>query len=98
MEYSFSQLSNIAKSLRERYPILEIERTKVRPAQDIDNRLNALFEKIDEASSNIEEFNNQIIRQLIAQIRVDSEDKMTIILASGYRFEAKLTIKEVEVA
>jgi len=28
----------------------------------------------------------------------DSEDKMTIILASGYRFEAKLTIKEVEVA
>ena len=78
--------------------VLEIERTKVRPAQDIDNRLNALFEKIDEASSNIEEFNNQIIRQLIAQIRVDSEDKMTIILASGYRFEAKLTIKEVEVA
>ena len=78
--------------------VLEIERTKVRPAQDIDNRLNALFEKIDEASSSIEEFNNQIIRQLIAQIRVDSEDKMTIILASGYRFEAKLTIKEVEVA
>ena len=94
-ENEFKRVSDNIKDLKH---LLEIERTKVRPAQDIDNRLNSLFEKIDEASSNIEDFNNQIIRQLIAQIRVDSEDKMTIILASGYRFEAKLTIKEVEIA
>ena len=94
-ENEFKRVSDNIKDLKH---LLEIERTKVRPAQDIDNRLHALFEKIDEASSNIENFNNQIIRQLIAQIRVDSEDKMTIILASGYRFEAKLTIKEEAVA
>ena len=94
-ENEFKRVSDNIKDLKH---LLEIERTKVRPAQDIDNRLNALFEKIDKASSNIEEFNNQIIRQLIAQIRVDSEDKMTIILASGYRFEAKLTIKAEAVA
>ena len=94
-ENEFKRVSDNIKDLKH---LLEIERTKVKPAQDIDNRLHALFEKIDEASSNIENFNNQIIRQLIAQIRVDSENKMTIILASGYRFEAKLTIKEEAVA
>ena len=54
------------------------------------SRLEDIFSRIDEASANIQEFNNQVIRQLVAQIRIDGVDKMTIILTNGYRFTAKL--------
>ena len=85
-ETEFKRISANIKDLKQ---LLEVEKTKVRPKLDIESRLEALFEKIDSASANIQEFNNQVIRQLIAQIRIDGEDKMTIILTNGYRFEAK---------
>ena len=85
-ETEFKRISANIKDLKQ---LLEVEKTKVRPKLDIESRLEAIFEKIDSASANIQEFNNQVIRQLIAQIRIDGEDKMTIILTNGYRFEAK---------
>ena len=94
-ENEFKRVSDNIKELKH---LLEIEQTKVRPKLDVEYRLQSLFETIDQASANMEEFNNQVIRQLIAQIRVDSSEKMTIILANGYRFEAKLSIKEVNAA
>ena len=85
-ETEFKRISDNIKDLKQ---LLEVEKTKVRPKLDVESRLEALFAKIDSASANIQEFNNQVIRQLIAQIRIDGEDKMTIILTNGYRFEAK---------
>lgn len=85
-ETEFKRISANIKDLKQ---LLEVEKTKVRPKLDIESRLEALFGKIDSASANIQEFNNQVIRQLIAQIRIDGENKMTIILTNGYRFEAK---------
>ena len=85
-EVEFKRISANIKDLKQ---LLEVEKTKVRPKLDVESRLEALFAQIDDASANIQEFNNQVIRQLIAQIRIDGEDKMTIILTNGYRFEAK---------
>lgn len=85
-EIEFKRISANIKDLKQ---LLEVEKTKVRPKLDVESRLEALFAQIDDASANIQEFNNQVIRQLIAQIRIDGEDKMTIILTNGYRFEAK---------
>ena len=85
-EVEFKRISANIKDLKQ---LLEVEKTKVRPKLDVESRLEALFAQIDDASVNIQEFNNQVIRQLIAQIRIDGEDKMTIILTNGYRFEAK---------
>ena len=85
-EVEFKRISANIKDLKQ---LLEVEKTKVRPKLDVESRLEALFAQIDDASVNIQEFNNQVIRQLIAQIRINGEDKMTIILTNGYRFEAK---------
>ena len=84
-ETEFKRISDNIKDLRQ---LLEVEKTKIRPKLDIESRLEALFAQIDSASANIQEFNNQVIRQLIAQVRVDGENKMTIMLTNGYRFEA----------
>ena len=86
-ETEFERISQNIKDLKR---LLEVEKTKLRPKLDIESRLEEIFSRIDEASANIQEFNNQVIRQLVAQIRIDGVDKMTIILTNGYRFTAKL--------
>ena len=86
-ETEFERISQNIKDLKR---LLEVEKTKLRPKLDIESRLEDIFSRIDEASANIQEFNNQVIRQLVAQIRIDGVDKMTIILTNGYRFTAKL--------
>lgn len=85
-----TELKRISTNIKDLKQLIEVEKTKVRPKLDIESRLEALFAKIDEAGANIQEFNNQIIRQLIVQIRINSENKMTIILTNGFRFDAKL--------
>lgn len=52
----------------------------------INSRLERLFEQIANASADLSCFEDSIIRQLIAQIRVESPEKLTIILHNGYRF------------
>lgn len=52
----------------------------------INSRLERLFEQIANASADLSCFEDSIIRQLIAQIRVESQEKLTIILHNGYRF------------
>ena len=86
-ETEFERISQNIKDLKR---LLEVEKTKVRTKLDIESRLEDVFSRIDEASANIQEFNNQVIRQLVAQIRIDGVDKMTIILTNGYRFTGKL--------
>lgn len=86
-ETEFERISQNIKDLKR---LLDVEKTKLKPKLDIESRLEDIFSKIDEASANIQEFNNQVIRQLVAQIRIDGVDKMTIILTNGYRFTAKL--------
>ena len=66
--------------------IIEVEKTKIRPSLDIDSRLERLFEQIANASADLSCFEDSIIRQLIAQIRVESQEKLTIILHNGFRF------------
>lgn len=83
----FKRISDNIKDLKR---LLEVEKTKIRPKLDIESRLEDLFTTIDRANVDVKEFNNQIIRQLIAQIRIDNESKMTVILTNGYRFEAEL--------
>ena len=84
----FKRISDNIKDLKR---LLEVEKTKIRPKLDIESRLEDLFTTIDRANVDVKEFNNQIIRQLIAQIRIDNESKMTVILTNGYRFEAELS-------
>ena len=86
-ETEFKRISDNIKDLKR---LLEVEKTKIRPKLDIESRLEDLFTTIDRANVDVKEFNNQIIRQLIAQIRIDNESKMTVILTHGYRFEAEL--------
>ena len=86
-ETEFKRISDNIKYLKR---LLEVEKTKIRPKLDIESRLEDLFTTIDRANVDVKEFNNQIIRQLIAQIRIDNESKMTVILTNGYRFEAEL--------
>lgn len=83
----FKRISDNIKDLKR---LLDVEKTKIRPKLDIESRLEDLFTTIDRANVDVKEFNNQIIRQLIAQIRIDNESKMTVILTNGYRFEAEL--------
>lgn len=83
----FKRISDNIKDLKR---LLDVEKTKIRPKLDIESRLEDLFTTIDWANVDVKEFNNQIIRQLIAQIRIDNESKMTVILTNGYRFEAEL--------
>lgn len=45
----------------------------------INSRLERLFEQIANASADLSCFEDSIIRQLIAQIRVESPEKLTII-------------------
>ena len=87
-ETEFKRISDNIKDLKR---LLEVEKTKIRPKLDIESRLEDLFTTIDRANVDVKEFNNQIIRQLIAQIRIDNESKMTVILTNGYRFEAELS-------
>ena len=86
-ETEFKRISDNIKDLKR---LLEVEKTKIRPKLDIESRLEDLFTTIDRANVDVKEFNNQVIRQLIAQIRIDNESKMTVILTNGYRFEAEL--------
>ena len=86
-ETEFKRISDNIKDLKR---LLDVEKTKIRPKLDIESRLEDLFTTIDRANVDVKEFNNQIIRQLIAQIRIDNESKMTVILTNGYRFEAEL--------
>lgn len=87
-ETEFKRISDNIKDLKR---LLEVEKTKIRPKLDIESRLEDLFTTIDRANVDVKEFNNQIIRQLISQIRIDNESKMTVILTNGYRFEAELS-------
>lgn len=83
-----SEFKRINTNIADLRKIIEVEKTKMRPALDIDSRLEALFEKIDTATASIETFDNGIIRQLIAQIKVESENELTIILHNGYKLKA----------
>ena len=85
-----TELKRISDNIKDLKRLLEVEKTKIRPKLDIESRLEDLFTTIDRANVDVKEFNNQIIRQLIAQIRIDNESKMTVILTNGYRFEAEL--------
>lgn len=84
----FQRISDNIKDLKR---LLEVEKTKIRPKLYIESRLEDLFTTIDRANVDVKEFNNQIIRQLIAQIRIDNKSKMTVILTNGYRFESELS-------
>lgn len=84
----FQRISDNIKDLKR---LLEVEKTKIKPKLYIESRLEDLFTTIDRANVDVKEFNNQIIRQLIAQIRIDNKSKMTVILTNGYRFESELS-------
>lgn len=56
----------------------------------INSRLERLFEQIANASADLSCFEDSIIRQLIAQIRVESQEKLTIILHNGFRFAVSI--------
>ena len=84
-EDEFKRISANISDLRK---IIEVEKTKIRPSLDIDSRLDRLFTQITEASVDISNFEDGVIRQLIAQIRVDSAEELTIILHNGFRTKA----------
>lgn len=84
-EDEFKRISANISDLRK---IIEVEKTKIRPSLDIDSRLDRLFTQITEASADISNFEDGVIRQLIAQIRVDSAEELTIILHNGFRTKA----------
>ena len=84
-EDDFKRISANISDLRK---IIEVEKTKIRPSLDIDSRLDRLFTQITEASVDISNFEDGVIRQLIAQIRVDSAEELTIILHNGFRTKA----------
>ncbi len=81
------EFKRISQNITDLKAILEVEKTKVKPAHDMDSRVDRLFEQIDKASSDIETFDNGIIRQLIAQVIVKDETAIEIILNNGYRFK-----------
>ena len=56
----------------------------------INSRLERLFEQIANASADLSCFEDSIIRQLIAQIRVESQEKLSIILHNGFRFAVSI--------
>ena len=56
----------------------------------INSRLERLFEQIASASADLSCFEDSIIRQLIAQIRVESQEKLTIILHNGFRLAVSI--------
>lgn len=85
-----TEIARITANIKDLKRLLEVEKTKMRPRCDLDSRLDELFNQIDKASASIKEFNNQIIRQLIAQIRIESQDTITIILSNGFRTTAKI--------
>ena len=84
-EDEFKRISANISDLRK---IIEVEKTKIRPSLDIDSRLDRLFTQITEASVDISNFEDGVIRQLIAQIRVDSAEELKIILHNGFRTKA----------
>ncbi len=84
------EFKRISQNISDLKAILEVEKTKVKPNLDMDSRIDRLFEQIDKASSNMEEFDNGIIRQLIAQVIVRSETELEIILNNGYRFKTAM--------
>ena len=84
------EFKRINANITELRQIIEVEKTKIRPTLDIDSRLDRLFEQITAASADMENFENSIIRQLVAQIRVESAEELTIILHNGFRTTAKI--------
>ena len=84
------EFKRINANITELRQIIEVEKTKIRPTLDIDSRLERLYEQIETASADIDNFENSIIRQLIAQIRVESAEELTIILHNGFRTTAKI--------
>ena len=85
-----SEFKRINKNISDLRKIIEVEKTKVRPRLDIDSRFEALFSEIDEATADMETFDNGIIRQLIAQVKVENADYLTIILHNGYKLTARM--------
>ncbi len=88
-DHEFTRVSQSISDIRK---IIEVEKTKVKPQLDIDSRIDKVFAQIDEASASMETFDNGIIRQLLAQVIVNSDSELTIILNNGYRF--KTTMEE----
>lgn len=86
-EDEFKRINDNISDLRK---IIEVEKTKIRPSLDIDSRLERLFEQIANASADLSFFEDSIIRQLIAQIRVESQEKLSIILHNGFRFAVSI--------
>ena len=84
------EFKRINANITELRQIIEVEKTNIRPTLDIESRLDRLFEQITAASADIENFENSIIRQLVAQIRVESAEELTIILHNGFRTTAKI--------
>ena len=84
------EFKRINANITELRQIIEVEKTKIRPTLDIESRLDRLFEQITAASADMENFENNLIRQLVAQIRVESAEELTIILHNGFRTTAKI--------
>lgn len=84
------EFKRINKNIIDLRKIIEVEKSKVRPELDIDSRFEALFSKIDEATANMEIFDDGIIRQLIAQIKVENANQLTIILHNGFKLTAQM--------
>ena len=86
-EAEFRRISHNITDLRR---IIEVEKTKIKPQLDIDTRLEQLFEVIDAASTDIQTFDDAIIRQLIAQIRVINDHSLQIILVNGFQINTDM--------
>ena len=84
------EFKRINANITELRQIIEVEKTKIRPTLDIESRLDRLFEQITAASADMENFENSLIRQLVAQVRVESAEELTIILHNGFRTTAKI--------
>jgi|GEM_PF-2473953 len=84
------EFKRINANITELHQIIEVEKTKIRPTLDIESRLDRLFEQITAASADMENFENSLIRQLVAQVRVESAEELTIILHNGFRTTAKI--------
>lgn len=64
-------------------PVIRSERGGIRPVLVIQN-------DIGNKASPMATFDNDIIRQLIAQVKVENADDLTIILHNGYKLTAQI--------
>ncbi len=85
-----TEFKRISQTIADLKKIMEVEKTKVKPTLDMDSRIDRVFEQIDKASADLQTFDNGIMRQLLAQVVVESEDELTIILNNGYRFKTAM--------